>query len=108
MTLPVEADQDIFTPRLPPSPYPGLRPFQKAEWPIFFGRERMTEDVIRLLLKKRLLLVHGVSGNGKSSLIKAGVLPRFRARTRTIRDTMAHVRIEPWERSARQSIRSTS
>ena len=77
MTLPIEADQDIFTPRLPPSPYPGLRPFQKAEWPIFFGRERMTEDVIRLLLKKRLLLVHGVSGNGKSSLIKAGVLPRL-------------------------------
>lgn len=77
MTALIEALDDVFTPKLPQSPYPGLRPFQKNEWPIFFGRERMTDDVINLLLKKRMLLVHGTSGNGKSSLIRAGVLPRL-------------------------------
>ncbi|TWB50887.1 hypothetical protein [Bradyrhizobium sacchari] len=77
MTSSMEAKFDIFTPKLPASPYPGLRPFYKEEWPIFFGREEMTEDVIELLLRKKLLLVHGTSGNGKSSLIRAGVLPRL-------------------------------
>jgi hypothetical protein len=67
----------VFVPHLPSSPYPGLRPFQKAEWPIFFGREGMTDDVINLLMRKRLLVVHGTSGNGKSSLIRAGVLARL-------------------------------
>jgi hypothetical protein len=66
---------DLFEAQLPPLPYPGLRPFQKSEWPIFFGREKMTDAVINLLLRQQLLLVHGPSGNGKSSLIRAGVLP---------------------------------
>jgi hypothetical protein len=70
-------EAQIFIPKLPLSPYPGLRPFQKAEWPVFFGRERMTDEVIGLLMKQKLLVVHGASGNGKSSLIRAGVLARL-------------------------------
>ena len=60
---------------LPPAPYPGLRPFLKDEWPIFFGRESMTEDIIERLINNQLVTVHGDSGCGKSSLIAAGVLP---------------------------------
>src|ERR1700730_17740860 len=79
MTIPdTEIDEaKIFEVQLPPSPYPGLRPFEKSEWPIFFGREKMTDKVIDLLMKQRLLVVHGTSGNGKSSLIRAGVLARL-------------------------------
>ena len=58
-------------------PYPGLRPFDKHEWPIFFGREKMVDDVIGLLDSNHLVTVHGSSGCGKSSLIRAGVLARL-------------------------------
>lgn len=60
---------------LPPAPYPGLRPFEKREWPIFFGREQTANEVIERIVRQRLVVVHGDSGCGKSSLIYAGVLP---------------------------------
>jgi ABC-type dipeptide/oligopeptide/nickel transport system ATPase subunit len=59
------------------SPYPGLRPFQKKEWPIFFGREPIVDTVMDKLAERQLIFVHGSSGCGKSSLIRAGVLPRL-------------------------------
>jgi hypothetical protein len=68
---------DVFLPELPQAPYPGLRPFEKSEWPIFFGRERMTEQVIEQLLARHIVVVHGVSGGGKSSLVRAGVQARL-------------------------------
>ena len=67
----------VFDIELPPRPYPGLRPFEKHEWPIFFGREIMATDVIDRIIQQQLLVVHGDSGCGKSSLIRAGVLPRL-------------------------------
>jgi hypothetical protein len=45
-----------------------------AEWPIFFGRETMTDEIIGLVTKKHLVVVHGDSGSGKSSIVRAGVL----------------------------------
>jgi energy-coupling factor transporter ATP-binding protein EcfA2 len=62
---------------LPERPYPGLRPFDRAEWSIFFGREQMIDDVIARLAESRLVLIHGLSGSGKSSLVRAGVLPKL-------------------------------
>jgi hypothetical protein len=62
---------------LPPSPYPGLRPFEKHEWPIFFGRESMTTHVVDRLLDNHFIVVHGDSGCGKSSLIRVGVQARL-------------------------------
>jgi AAA ATPase domain len=66
-----------FEVELPPAPYPGLRPFEKNEWPIFFGRETITDGVIRRLIRQHLVVVHGDSGCGKSSLIRAGVLAQL-------------------------------
>ena len=64
---------DPFAVTLPARPYPGLRPFEIRDWPIFFGREAMTTEVIDLLAQRRFLVVHGDSGCGKSSLVRAGV-----------------------------------
>ncbi len=58
---------------MPSRPYPGLRPFEQTARPIFFGRETMTVEIIDRLPAQRLLLVHGDSGCGKSSLVRAGV-----------------------------------
>lgn len=71
------AAPDVFAVTLPARPYPGLRPFGKDEWPIFFGREQMIDDAVGRLVRQRLLVVHGDSGCGKSSLIRAGLLPRL-------------------------------
>jgi hypothetical protein len=68
---------DDLAPR-PPKPYPGLRAFEPGEWAIFFGREPMIDEVITRLLRRQMLVVHGTSGCGKSSLIRAGVLPWLR------------------------------
>jgi hypothetical protein len=61
----------------PSQPYPGLRPFEANEWPIFFGRERMIDEVIERLACDRLVVIHGASGSGKSSLVRAGVMPKL-------------------------------
>jgi WD40 repeat protein len=60
---------------LPTEPYPGLRPFEPNEHRIFFGREEMIDTVIDALARKNLVVVHGASGSGKSSFVRAGVLP---------------------------------
>lgn len=73
-------ENPVFDFKLPARPYPGLRPFMSDEWPVFFGRERMIDEVIARLMNSRLLVVHGDSGSGKSSLIRAGVLPRLEQR----------------------------
>ena len=61
------------------SPYPGLRPFDITERAIFFGRGRETDALIGRLRdpNQRFLAVVGASGSGKSSLVRAGLLPRL-------------------------------
>ena len=64
------------------SPYPGLRPFDLGEHRVFFGRSReITQIAERLRSPDRaaaaILAVAGASGCGKSSLVRAGVLPRI-------------------------------
>jgi hypothetical protein len=57
------------------SPYPGLRAFDTDESLLFFGRETHTEALLRRLAESRFLAVVGASGCGKSSLVRAGLLP---------------------------------
>src|SRR5436190_4680643 len=55
-------------------PYPGLRPFERDESDLFFGRDDCVEAMIALLERTRFLAVLGSSGTGKSSLVKTGLL----------------------------------
>lgn len=57
------------------NPYPGLRPFEFEESDLFYGREGQAEEVLRRLQKSRFVAVVGTSGSGKSSLVRAGLLP---------------------------------
>jgi len=56
-------------------PFPGLRPFETGESLLFFGREEHTQELLRRLAGGRFLAVVGTSGSGKSSLVRAGLLP---------------------------------
>ena len=64
------------------NPYKGLRAFQAADAPDFFGREALTEQLLARLNEageaNRFLAVVGPSGSGKSSVVKAGLLPALR------------------------------
>jgi hypothetical protein len=59
------------------SRYPGTRPFEAAEKHLFYGREREINDLTRLTILERLVVLFGKSGYGKSSLLQAGVLPKL-------------------------------
>jgi formylglycine-generating enzyme required for sulfatase activity len=60
-------------------PYPGLIAFGPEQAGLFFGRDRESDEICRLVRQHGFLLVVGPSGSGKSSLVSAGVLPRLRA-----------------------------
>src|ERR1041384_123889 len=64
---------------LPESPFVGLRPFEIHEGLLFFGRREQTTELLQLLHGTRFLAVVGSSGCGKSSLIKAGLIPKLKA-----------------------------
>lgn len=57
------------------NPFPGLRPFDFGEQHLFFGREGQSEEILHHLRTNHFLTVVGTSGSGKSSLIRAGLLP---------------------------------
>lgn len=57
------------------NPYPGLRPFEPSENYLFFGRDGQSNELLRRLRQNRFLAVVGTSGCGKSSLVRAGLLP---------------------------------
>ena len=59
------------------NPFPGLRPFQIEESHLFFGREEQTGQLLERLGNTRFLAVVGASGSGKSSLVRAGLLPQL-------------------------------
>jgi energy-coupling factor transporter ATP-binding protein EcfA2 len=57
------------------NPFPGLRPFESPEGYLFFGREGQSQELLIRLQRNRFLALVGTSGSGKSSLVRAGLLP---------------------------------
>lgn len=70
--------------KLPARPYPGLEPFTEEDGAIFFGRDEEIDRVIDVLHRRRkgdakgFVVLLGASGCGKSSLVRAGVLPQLK------------------------------
>jgi WD40 repeat protein len=64
-------------------PYRGLSVFEEKHAPIFFGREELTQAGLRLVARGApgFVMVLGASGSGKSSLVRAGMLPQIKLDT---------------------------
>lgn len=93
MRNPIRADEDwedgvrqlvrLFERELPQPPpipkhgYLGLKTFQSEDTALFFGRSREIDELSRRIARRALNVVAGPSGSGKSSLLRAGVLPRI-------------------------------
>ena len=67
---------------LPPipkrNPFMGLRSYNEADTSLFYGRDRVIATLDELSQHQQLVVVSGASGTGKSSVIKAGLLPLLR------------------------------
>lgn len=72
------ADSDGSSVRVIENPYKGLRAFQEADAADFFGRDEMVRAVLEKAESVPLVAVVGPSGSGKSSLVRAGVIPELR------------------------------
>ena len=64
-------------------PYKGLRYFEESDAELFFGREELTDRLLerlaeRLKSNQRFLAIIGASGSGKSSVVRAGLIPALR------------------------------
>ncbi|MBR2200425.1 MAG: hypothetical protein IJ894_06715, partial [Bacteroidales bacterium] len=60
-------------------PYPGLRPFTEEEAIFFKGRDLHIRQIVKLLEANKMAFITGASGDGKSSMVYAGVVPYIRA-----------------------------
>lgn len=60
------------------NPWPGLLPFYEDDRAFFRGREREAAELHRRVRRKRLTVLFGKSGLGKTSLLHAGLFPRLR------------------------------
>jgi len=81
---PPDSTLDEFDPQLAPElddalcPYMGLDAFREANQTVFFGRERLIGELVAKVGTTRFLPVLGSSGSGKSSLVRAGLLPALK------------------------------
>ena len=59
------------------SPFKFLKPFEKGEHHLFFGREKESKELYEMTRQSNVTLVYGKSGSGKTSLIKCGLANEF-------------------------------
>jgi WD40 repeat protein len=59
------------------SPYRGLTRFEPGDADVFFGRDQLIESLLDMVRSHRSVVVLGPSGSGKSSFLRAGLIPRL-------------------------------
>ena len=62
-----------------PCPYKGLAAYQPEDAHRFFGREALIDELVKRIRLQKVLVVAGPSGSGKSSLVRAGLIPALNA-----------------------------
>jgi Caspase domain len=75
-------DRELTLPPAPPltyesNPWRGLSSYEQSDAPLFFGRDASIESLTSVVIDRPFTVLLGPSGTGKSSLVKAGVLPRL-------------------------------
>lgn len=61
----------------PISPYRGLKKFEFNHKDLFFGRDRLITNLLEVISQTNFILLLGASGSGKSSLVRAGIVPQL-------------------------------
>jgi WD40 repeat protein len=83
-------------------PFKGLASFDVEDAAVFFGRERLVADIVARLVGAPLLGVVGPSGSGKSSLVRAGLLPALAAGVLPGSDAWPQLVVRPGEHPLRE------
>jgi uncharacterized caspase-like protein len=63
------------------NPYRGLKSFEEEHSQLFFGRNKLIPKLAEFMIDRPLTVVLGASGSGKSSLVKAGLIPYLKLGT---------------------------
>ena len=83
-------------------PFKGLASFEVADAPYFFGREQLVAELVARLVGAPLLAVVGPSGSGKSSVLRAGLLPALAAGVLPGSEHWTQIVIRPGEHPLRE------
>ncbi|MFF1303652.1 helix-turn-helix domain-containing protein [Streptomyces sp. NPDC058307] len=95
-----EADAELRAPTADErAPYRGLARFEPADSDLFFGRAALVHELLHLAHAHRFAAVFGPSGSGKSSLLRAGLIPLLREDRGAGRPAVVRV-LTPGERPA--------
>lgn len=70
--------EPLPTPSSRPYPFPGLDSLGTEDKDIFFGRDREVNELLTIVQQDSVVVINGLSGSGKSSLMKAGIIPSLR------------------------------
>jgi len=90
-------DLEKLTPEPGEPPFQGLQYFDENDASRFFGREQLTAQVIGRLQRSRFLVIIGASGSGKSSLVRAGVIPSLKAGGRLVDGSLPPTGSPGWD-----------
>jgi energy-coupling factor transporter ATP-binding protein EcfA2 len=76
-TIQISVEAITQRPLITTSPYRGLDRFEDRDKDLFFGRDQLIKSLLTQLSASNVLLVLGASGSGKSSVVRAGLLPQL-------------------------------
>ncbi len=90
-------DPELHRTARPECPYRGLRPFREKDAKFFWGRDPQIRQLETLLEQHTMVMVTGASGSGKSSLVRAGLLPALREQDIAVTVLRPTADTEPFE-----------
>lgn len=89
-------------------PYPGMQAFTEKEAGWFFGREDEVDQYVKMLCDQQIVVLTGASGCGKSSLARAGIIPRLKAKHQFVVKTVRPIDkdLDSWLEQAENALKN--